>query len=147
MGVDLILLLFVCTALVAGAGLRRVPEGQVCTLHRFGRFRRALPPGWHFTLPVADKLVQRVPLIGHHVELAAADAAGRAEVFFQILDPARMGAELEDVDRVVERALQERLPEVRRETAEAPALALRLKDELNARLRGRGVHVTRCRLA
>lgn len=147
MGTKILLLMLTCLALLALAGLRRVPEGQVCTLHRFGRFRRALAPGWHLTLPGVDRLVHRVPLIGHHVELSAPDAAGRAEVFFQILDPARMGVELEEVDRVVERALQERLPEVRREAADAPALALRLKDELNARLGGRGVHVTRCRLA
>lgn len=147
MSADLILLPLLCLAAIAVAGLRRVPEGLACTLHRFGRFRRALPPGWHLTLPLVDRVVQRVPLIGHHVELAAPDADGRAEVYFQILEPTRMGAELEEVDRVVERALASRLPEVRREASESSALASRLKDELNASLHGLGLHVTRCRLA
>jgi regulator of protease activity HflC (stomatin/prohibitin superfamily) len=146
MGTELLLTLLLVLTLGVAGGLRRVPEGEVCTLHRFGRFRRALGPGWHLTLPLLDRLVLRVPLVGHHVALAAPDAAGRAEVFFQILDPARMGAELAEVDRLVERTLEERLPAVRGEAAAATA-AQRLKDELNARLRGRGLHVTRCRLA
>lgn len=132
---------------LAVAGLRRVPEGRVYTLHRRGRFIRSLPPGLHFTVPWLDQVAHQVELIGHQV--AVPTAASRAEVFFQILEPARTGAALDDVDRLVEEMAGDRLRALAPigGALEPGQLALQLKQDLNGRLGALGLHVTRCRLA
>ncbi len=129
--------------------LRRVPEGRVYTLHRFGRFVRALPPGLHLTWPLLDQIGHEIDLVGHHVELAMPRETTRAEVFFQILDPDQTGAALDEVDDLVLRMARDRLDSLDANPGlpEPKAIAQRLKDELNQRLRGRGLHVTRCQLA
>ncbi|WP_146907442.1 hypothetical protein [Arenimonas daejeonensis] len=67
------------------------------TVHRFGRFVRALGPGWRWTLPGLDQLGQPVCLIGHHLDIPDATGA-HAELYYQILDPAQAGEALDRVD-------------------------------------------------
>ena len=57
-------------------GFRRVPDNSVVTVHRFGRFVRALGPGWRWTLPGLDQLGQPVCLIGHHLEVREGEGRG-----------------------------------------------------------------------
>jgi len=115
-------------------GLRRIPDNSVVTLHRFGRFVRALGPGWRWTVPGLDRLGQPVCLIGHRLELEAGGA--RAELYYQILDPALAGEALDHVDALV---------------AEQAGLALTgpadtFKAELNRRLAPLGLRVIRSTL-
>lgn len=80
-------------------GLRRVPDNSVVTLHRFGRFVRALGPGWRWTLPGVDRLGQPVCLIGHRLEIEV--DGRRVELYYQILDPSLAGEALDHVDALV----------------------------------------------
>ena len=82
-------------------GLRRVPDNSVVTVHRFGRFVRALGPGWRWTLPGLDQLGQPVCLIGHQLSVVGAQGA-QAELYYQILDPALAGEALDDIDALVD---------------------------------------------
>lgn len=142
-GTGITLLIAALTA-VAVAGLRRVPEGRAYTLHRGGRYIRSLSPGLHFTLPVLDQIAHEVDLIGH--QIAVPTASSRAEVFFQILEPQRTGAALDDVDALVEKLTLDRLRSLL-PGSEPGQLAIQLKQDLNAQLANLGLHVTRCRLA
>lgn len=135
------------------AGLRRVPAHEVHVLLRHGRYRRALPPGLHWVVPGLDRIGQRVGLIGHHVALPArlpGDAAGTADLYYQILDPVRAGDALAGVDEWMRRQADDALA-----TLPAPAeggsqacqrTAEALKAELNRRVGRLGLRVIRCAL-
>lgn len=146
-----ILLFFGAGLLVAG--LRRIPEDMVCTVHRFGRYARTLKPGLRFTLPFIDRIAHRVRLVGHQIELPsqsgrAGDAACGA-LYYQILEPERTGMVLDDVDARVQREACAWLASLSCEQgapAEPAALASRLKSDLNQRLAELGLRVTRCQL-
>lgn len=128
------------------AGVRRVPEDTALTVRRFGRRLRVLTPGLRFTWPMLDKVTQRIRLIGHHVDVPLdGNTSTHAEVHYQILQPERTGAALEEVDALVERQASETLaslPSV--DASDATALAQSLKHELNRELAALGLRVTRC---
>src|SRR5476649_1769143 len=70
--------------------LRRVPEGQAWTVHRFGRYVRTLRSGLHVVWPLLDRIAQHVSLTGHRVELptrAFGNDNASADLYYQILDP------------------------------------------------------------
>ena len=126
-------------------GFRRVPDNCVVTVHRFGRFVRALGAGWRWTMPGVDQLGQPVCLIGHHLDIPA-DEGAHAELYYQILDPAQAGANLDRVDALVTDQARDVLA-----TLPAPAEASRpvaelLKAELNKRIGTMGLRVIRCAL-
>lgn len=144
-------MLLAATVMLSGlllVGLRRVPEGTALTVRRFGRQLRILPPGLRYTLPVIDRVSQRVHLIGHHVHVPVeGDQATRAEVYYQILEPVRAGAALERVDDLVEQQTSQALSSLVDESADSiETLAAQLKHELNQSLTGLGLRVTRCEL-
>lgn len=123
-------------------GFRRVPDNSVVTVHRFGRFVRALGAGWRWTVPGLDQLGQPVCLIGHHLDIPDATGA-HAELYYQILDPAQAGEALDRVDALVTdqaRAALASLDGSPRPLAEA------LKAELNRRIGSLGLRVIRCSL-
>lgn len=126
-------------------GLRRVPDNSVVTVHRFGRFVRALGPGWRWTLPGLDQLGQPVCLIGHHLDIPA-DSGTHAELYYQILDPAQAGEALDRVDALVTDQAREALASLPAANDDAPSLAETLKAELNRRLGRMGLRVIRCAL-
>ena len=137
---------------LALAGLRRVPEDRVVTVHRLGRYVRTLTPGLHWVLPGLDRIACRVPLIGHHLTLAvnAPGTAANADLYFQILEPLRVGADLEHVDDLVQRQADQALQAFSTDpTPLASGLAAAseaFKVELNRRIAGQGLRVIRCSL-
>ncbi|MDY0022940.1 hypothetical protein [Arenimonas caeni] len=126
-------------------GLRRVPDNSVVTVHRFGRFVRALGPGWRWTLPGLDQLGQPVCLIGHHLEIPG-ESGTQAELYYQILDPAQAGEALDRVDALVTDQARDALASLPAANDDAPTLAETLKAELNRRLGRMGLRVIRCAL-
>ena len=121
---------------LGAAGWRRVPDGCVATLQRRGRYRRPLDPGWHWLVPGIERLGRPVPLIGH--QLAIRTTAAHAALHFQILEPARAGATLDQVDDWVGAQARDAL---RSDPGAAPEA---LKLELNRRLCEHGLRVVRC---
>src|SRR3546814_17405004 len=99
----LLLACVVVAATVAVAGLRHVPQGQVFTVHRFGRYRRTLGPGLRWVLPGLDRIGHHVSLIGHHVAvpMALAGPVASADLYYPILDPPRTGPPLDVVDALI----------------------------------------------
>jgi regulator of protease activity HflC (stomatin/prohibitin superfamily) len=149
----LIVVMFALGAGLAIASLRRVPEDTVCTVHRFGRYARTLTPGLRFTLPFVDRIAHRVRLVGHQVELPMQPLGARTSacgaVYYQILEPERAGEALDDVDALVAREARAQLAEFAQESSpqtEVSDLGSRLKTDLNRRLAGLGLRVTRCQM-
>lgn len=134
--------------------VRRVPEGQAWTVHRFGHYVRTLRPGRHVLWPLLDRIARQVPLTGHHLEVPTGDIAGArasADLYYQILDPLPTGDGLERLDEEILRHADAVLAGVvaalpAPTTAAAPELADAVKAELNRRLDGRGLRVVRCAL-
>ena len=124
---------------IAAAGLRRVPAQRSLTVHRFGRYRRTLGPGWHWLLPVLERSGAGVDLIGHHLSIEAGAAHGQAELYYQILEPAKTGATLDSVDAWVADQAREALHG-------PPQSSEQLKHELNRRVGQLGLRVIRCSL-
>lgn len=148
------ILLFVLATLVALAGLRRVPEDQVVTVHRFGRYVGTLMPGLHWVVPGLDRIACHVPLIGHHLTLPPRSlgvGSAQADVYFQILEPLQSGAELERVDALVARQAGLALEALQASPAQPSsglgAAAEALKAELNRRCAGQGLRIIRCSLS
>ncbi|MCK7593598.1 hypothetical protein [Pseudomarimonas salicorniae] len=126
--------------------MRNVPTDRVVPVRRWGRFHRALGPGWHVVWPILDRAGPGVPLIGHRVTAAdAADGQARAEVFFQILDPQLIGRDLERVDAIVSQAAVAQLTSLGA-GIDAATWAPEFKARLNRALQGLGLRVTRCQL-
>ncbi len=121
-------------------GFRRVPDNCVVTVHRFGRFVRALGAGWRWTLPGLDQLGQPVCLIGHHLDIPDATGA-HAELYYQILDPEQAGEALDQVDALVTDQARAALAMLG-----ARPMADALKTELNLRVGRMGLRVIRCSL-
>lgn len=126
-------------------GFRRVPDNCVVTVHRFGRFVRALGPGWRWTLPGLDQLGHPVCLIGHHLDIPDATGA-HAELYYQILDPAQAGEALDRVDALVSDQARDALASLQALADSTRPLAEALKAELNLRIGRLGLRVIRCSL-
>ncbi len=135
------------------SGIRRVPEDMVFTVHRFGRFLRNLAPGLHWTIPLFDQIAHRTRMVGHQVSLPAQPlhdgAAAQAAVYYQILEPARIGNSLNRVDALVRGEALACLAALANQSPANDAaheLAGELKAELNRHLAEFGLLVTRCNL-
>lgn len=152
MEISLALATLTALALFALA-VRRVPEGQAWTVHRFGRYSRTLQPGRHALWPLLDRIVHHVPLTGHHLELPASglgDARASADLYFQILDPQRAGNDLDAVDELVRAHVDAALSRIvdgqRLPSPGDAGMADALKAEINRRLDDKGLRVVRCAL-
>lgn len=150
------LVVLACAGVLFAAGLRRVPEGQVYVVHRFGSYRRTLPAGVHWLLPLVERIARRISLRGRQTALdfdwRASGAATRrceARLWYQVIDPTRAAAEVEDVESLVAGAARAAIRWLaeRRALPPGPGLARTLKEEFNVRLRARGVTVTRVELS
>jgi regulator of protease activity HflC (stomatin/prohibitin superfamily) len=142
---SILALIAAALALIVASGLRRVPDGIGLTVHRFGRYVRTLPPGLHFVWPLIERVGHRVNLVGHQLEMPRITGTHcAATVYFQILDPARAGEQIERVDAMVENEVRNRLRSMSAELEQGADL--RLKMDLNARFSELGLRVTRCQL-
>lgn len=148
-----LLILATSTALIAG--LRRVREGEVARLHRFGRPAGTLAPGVHWLLP-GEAIATRVSMLGRHLELSprrvhagAHTARVGGRIYFQVLDAERALASDADIDDRVRDAVLTQLSGALPQLAElSPAERNHcLRDDLRQSLRTEGILLTRLELA
>ena len=136
-------------ALLAVASVRRIPEGQVYTLRRFGGHTRIVGSGMHLVMPLIERVAHKISLTGANVRidgLSAADQHYRGIVYFQVLDPMRADRVIDDVDGL----LQERTRSLFADAALPETSDGRrqwIKQSLNSDVRERGLLVTRVDLA
>jgi len=141
----LTLTLIIMVFSLAAVAVKRVPAGQVYSLYRNGKPVRLLQEGTHVVLPLVDRVGHRIDLGGRMLRFDAPMARGT--VYWQVLEPERADAVIEQADQLIRSgvidALQADGPVDQPERRE---VIVRLKTRLNQQLRERGVMVTRVEL-
>ncbi|MGC1547833.1 MAG: SPFH domain-containing protein [Rhodanobacter sp.] len=147
-----ILILTICLTLLAfiAMAVKRVPLGQVYSLYRHGKPMRLLQPGTHMVLPLLDRVAHRIDLGGrvlHFQEPLASAHDVRGTVYWQVLEPERADAVIEQADQLIRRgALDALREEAEIANVDSREMSAHLKQTLNGTLRERGVMVTRVEL-
>jgi regulator of protease activity HflC (stomatin/prohibitin superfamily) len=150
------MLLLIGAGLLLVLAIQRVPQGQAFTVYRFGEYRRTLPPGVHWILPLVESVAHRMNMTGRavrfpDVQLAREDTALRVGggLWYQVIDPAQADPRADHLDEFVLESTHAALDDL------APWLAslepgefnAAVKGAMNQRLRPHGLLVTRCELA
>jgi regulator of protease activity HflC (stomatin/prohibitin superfamily) len=142
-------LLLAALALVAAA-VKRVPVGQVHSVYRHGKPIRLLQPGTHMVLPLVDRVGHRIDLGGRTLRFDASAAVTQpllGTVYWQVLEPERADAVIEQADQLIRDGVINALhADEAAAQDERREVAARLKTNLNKHLRERGVMVTRVEL-
>lgn len=143
-------------ALLSCGAVRRVADGEACTVYRWGRYRRTLESGVHLLWPLIDRIGHRISLTGRRTELEPVvivrpdgetiTAAGT--VFFQILDATQAEEQLDHLESCIRDSVQavlreDELPATDVSVAESNRV---LKRRVDLRLRRLGLTATRCQL-
>lgn len=111
MGFDFTVIVFVGLAVaLVFMGAKSVPQGQVWTVERFGRYTRQLNPGLNIIVPFVDA-VGRKQIVMEQVldiqpqEVISADNAmvtTDAVCFYQVLDAAKASYEVDNLDKALQ---------------------------------------------
>jgi len=135
---------------LSATAIRRVPAGQVISVYRHGKPRRLLQAGTHILVPGLDRIGHRIDLGGQVLRFQEPmpDAHDvRGTVYWQVLEPERADAVIEEADQLIRGGA---LAALREEPAVVEVdrrdLGARLKQAMNKALRERGVMVTRVEL-
>ena len=97
--------ILVLALVTAAKGIRTVPQGEVWTVERFGRFIRLLQPGLNFVIPFIDAIgrrmnVQEVVLdIPEQVVITRDNASVTVDgiVYYRVMDPAKAAYQVQDL--------------------------------------------------
>ena len=148
-------LFFISAVLLLLMAFHRVPQGQAFTVYRLGAYRRTLPPGVHWIVPLMEAVVHKMSLTGRAVrfpavQLSRGDNALRVGggLWFQIVDAELADPHADTLDDFVLESTHAALDDL------APWLATLAQGEFNAaiktamnqRLRPHGLLITRCEL-
>lgn len=143
-------LLLVIAAVLLASAVRRVPAGRVYSVYRRGKLVRVLGAGTHLIQPWRDRVRHKIDLGGQTLTLdEPLDERRelRGTVYWQVLEPERVDAVIDEVDQLIRRGAQEALrtqaPTVLADRRDAGA---HVKQTLNSTLRPRGMMVTRVEL-
>ncbi|MBU6248838.1 MAG: hypothetical protein KGN77_13885 [Xanthomonadaceae bacterium] len=149
MNMTLTILVITLAAGFVVAAMRRVPIGQVHSLYRRGQPLRLLEPGTHWVVPGLDRIGHRIDLAGQvlQFEQCPADTGGlRGTVYWQVLEPERADALIDEAPQFIRRGALAALAEAPEIAADRRDLGSRMKQALNGALRERGLMVTRVEL-
>ena len=141
------LVLLIGAVLTAVACVRRIPEGHAYTLRRVGGHMRTIGAGTHIVLPLLERVAHRIRLLGNVMtfqRLQIAQHRYSGSIYYQVLDAERADAVIDNVDNLVCGCLRGLLDGAVEDEAGRNA---RLKSELNAQLRERGILITRVQIA
>lgn len=142
-----LILLPIFSVVLLASAVRYVPAGQVYTLRRRGKPLRLLRAGMHLVLPLLDRVAHKINLAGQMLRFEEPLANAhefRGTVYWQVLEPERADAVIEQVDQLIRRGAHEALRgETAAERADRHDLSARVKQSLNDALRERGMMVTR----
>lgn len=146
-------LILLAAAIVGAFSVKRIPEGQVYTLRRLGKPAGTLNPGTHLVVPLVERIAHKISVTGYTLavdeRVNAEDATGecsmRGRIWWQVLDPERADAVIDDADELIRGQLRDSVADLRT-AADARARNQQIKQTLNGTLRERGVLVTRVEL-
>ena len=126
---------------LAVASVKRVPEGKVYSVRRYGRTPALLSAGTHMVLPMLDRIAHKIDLGGQVLRFDG------GTVYWQVLEPAAADPVIDEAPELIRSNVVAAL----RDTATGHALDRRavgtqLKHAVNGSLRARGMLVTRVEL-
>ena len=101
--------ILVLALVTAAKGIRTVPQGEVWTVERFGRFTHLLQPGLNFLIPYVDAIgrrmnVQEVVLdIPEQVVITRDNASVAVDgiVYYRVMDPAKAAYQVQDLQQAL----------------------------------------------
>lgn len=145
MSISLVSIMVLSVAALAASCVRRIPEGQVYSLRRFGGHIRFVGAGMHFMLPLVERVSHKMSLTGSSIQVTGSLSNGEnyeASVYYQVLDPQRADQVIECVDALLCKQTTSLLAG---ETVppESADRRLWLKQGLNSEVREQGLLVTR----
>ena len=141
-----LLFLFVFSAITLGMSVKRIPEGQVYTLRRMGHHApRLLRPGTHWVWPVLEHVTHRISLVGRSLRVDADGTSPAATIFWQVLEPERADAVIEQAEAMI-RAHVQRTGPLLGDNTDPLARNAAMKHQLNLALGMHGILVTRVRM-
>lgn len=109
-GFDIFAVVFVILGIILVVkGVKSVPQGEVWTIERFGKYTGSLDPGLHIIFPFIDdvghkQIVMEQVLDVPPQEVISSDNAmvtTDAVCFYQIVDPVKAAYEVNDLDRAM----------------------------------------------
>jgi regulator of protease activity HflC (stomatin/prohibitin superfamily) len=129
------------------ASIRRIPEGQVYTLRRIGGHMRTVGSGLHVILPIVERVIHKIRLLGNVVSVKVPTSTGEmlcGNIYVQVLDARRA----DDVIDTVSDLLSSRVSDiaVTPVTEDDAERNRRIKMQLNSELGERGLLITRVQL-
>lgn len=142
-------LTLILVAALGAIAVKRVPVGQVHSLYRYGKPIRLLQPGTHVVLPLVDRVGHRIDLGGRTLrfDASATTQSLHGTVYWQVLEPERADAVIEEADQLIRRSVLDALDtDAANQDEPRRDVAARLKTRLNRHLRERGMMVTRVEL-
>ncbi len=95
--------------LLAIMGVKVVPQGMEYTVERFGRYTRTLRPGFHWIVPVMERVGRRLNMMESVLDVPSQEVITKDNamvrvdgvVFFQILDAAKAAYEVNDLELAI----------------------------------------------
>ena len=101
--------ILVLAVVTAAKGIRTVPQGEVWTVERFGRFTTLLQPGLNFIIPYVDAVgrrmnVQEVVLdIPEQVVITRDNASVAVDgiVYYRVMDPAKAAYQVQNLEQAL----------------------------------------------
>src|SRR4028119_540589 len=110
LGVNVFVIALVILVIVTiAAGVRTVPQGNVYTVERFGKYSRSLSAGLGLIIPYVERIGHKVVVMEQVLDVPSQEAFTRdnagvridAVAFYQILDPARASYEVSDLEQAL----------------------------------------------
>lgn len=97
--------------------VKTVPEGMNYTVERFGRFRKVLPPGLSFIVPIVDRIGYRIDMNERKLAFRFDDILtqdgenlnGKADVYVRISDPHKAAYGGRETDEALRLACEQNL--------------------------------------
>jgi len=128
-------------AVFAMASVRRIPEGQVYSVRRFGRNPALLAAGTHVVLPMFDRVAHKIDLGGQVLRFDG------GTIYWQVLEPAAADDVIESAPELIRSNVVAALRDSGTgHAADRRAVGTQLKHAVNGSIRARGMLVTRVEL-
>lgn len=125
----------------AAASVRRIPEGQVYSVRRFGRPAALLTAGTHMLLPMIDRVAHKIDLGGQTLRFEG------GTVYWQVLEPEVADEVIDEAPDMIRQGAVAALRDAgTAHPADRRAVGTQLKHAINGSLRARGMLVTRVEL-
>jgi regulator of protease activity HflC (stomatin/prohibitin superfamily) len=97
--------ILVLALVTAAKGIRTVPQGEVWTVERFGRFTRLLQPGLNFVIPFIDAIGRRLNVQEVVLDIPEQSVITRDNatvtvdgiVYYRVMDPGRAAYQVQNL--------------------------------------------------